>query len=181
MPPINFIIIYASISQYLAQYDRAKQMLFRNGNVPTQNLPDLIYQVRKAVQMQYLADLSNVVVGVNATATITIDTIGQNGDAILVQVDDPLFGLIDLAYYVKLPADNTINSIASALNTKINTNIYGYTSVAASNVVTITARPNVGAAINGKLIVTYIHVTDYFTINNIDVLMINSTDKLLNA
>jgi len=181
MPPINFIIIYASISQYLAEYERAKLMLFRNGNVPTQNLPDLIYQVRKAVQMKYLADVSEIVSSEDATATITIDTIGQNGDKILVQVNDPLFGLIDLAYYTKVPSDNTTTSIATALDTLINANTYGYTSETASNEVVITARPNVGAEINGKLIVTYIPVTNYQTINDIDILMINSTDKLLNA
>lgn len=179
MPPINFIIIYASISQYLAQYDRAKQMLFRNGNVPTQNLPDLIYQVRKAVQMQYLADLSNVVVGVNATATITINTLGNNGDVIFVEVDDPDFGLVNLAYYTKVNTDNTINKIATSLNTLINANPYGYTSSVVGNVVTITARPNVGADINGKLNVIYNTPLDFITINSSDVLLINGTDQFI--
>lgn len=178
-PSIINIINYAKICEYLATYDRAKSMIFKNGNVPTQPLPNLIYQVRKAVEMKYLADISQSIVGVNATGTITIDTIGQNGDKILVQVDDPVFGLIDLAYYTKTPTDNTIDLIATSLNSLLNANIYGYTSVASTNVVTITARPNVGAAINGKLIVKYIPTTNYLTINNIDVLMINSTDKFI--
>jgi hypothetical protein len=54
MPTISEIIGYAKISQYLAELDRAKLLFFRNGNVPTQNLPDLIYQVRKSVECIYI-------------------------------------------------------------------------------------------------------------------------------
>jgi hypothetical protein len=53
MPSVIDIINYAKICQYIAQYDRGKKLLFTNGNVPTQNLSDLIYQVRKSIEFQY--------------------------------------------------------------------------------------------------------------------------------
>lgn len=54
MASISEIINYAKISQYLALYDRAKLTFFSNGNVPTEDLPNLIYQVRKSVEREYL-------------------------------------------------------------------------------------------------------------------------------
>lgn len=179
MPTISEIIGYAKISQYLAELDRAKLLFFRNGNVPTQNLPDLIYQVRESVQYQYLADVAGIVDEVNATATITINTLGNNGDVIFVEVDDPDFGLVNLAYYTKVNTDNTINKIAASLNTLINANPYGYTSNVVGNEVTITARPNVGAEINGKLNVIYNNPLNFIAINDNDVLLINGTDQFL--
>lgn len=55
--PVSTYIIYAKISQYLADIELRKNRLFKGGSfAPTQILPRLIYIVRKAVEYAYNAN-----------------------------------------------------------------------------------------------------------------------------
>ena len=86
---------------------------------------------------------------IDATATITIDTIGDPGDTIEVFVVDPFYGTISLGVYIITLGDTTTTITATNVAALLATNIYGYGATSNNNVVTVTARGGLGASING--------------------------------
>lgn len=92
---------------------------------------------------------------VRATASITIDTVGDVGDNIAVTVNDPFLGVISLGNYTLTSGDTTINLIATHLGAVLFNNQYGYAISVYQNVITIEAAEGTGALINGNnLLVT---------------------------
>jgi len=135
-------------SIYLAANDNGKGNLFGNRLAnPTSAV--LIAIVTDALRWQL--DTNPPITAVNATGTITVTAIGTDGDSIEVFVNDPILGLISLGVYVKLSSDTTVTILAASITTELNLNAYGYTATSALGVITITARPGLGATINGGL------------------------------
>lgn len=86
---------------------------------------------------------------IDATATITIDTIGDLGDTIEVFVNDPFYGVISLGLYTITGGDTTTTITATNVSAELANNPYGYGSASSLNVITVTARAGLGATING--------------------------------
>jgi len=86
---------------------------------------------------------------VRATATISIDTIGDEGQTITVYINDPIQGNISLGTYTISASDTTIDLTAANLAAELALNSYGYVITNVNNVITIEAPEGLGALING--------------------------------
>jgi len=145
MLTIPQIIEIAKISQYLSENDIAKKGLYGGGMDLL--LPRKIYCVRKNVEWQQ--DVNPSVAEVNAVGYITIDDIGEEGNTIEVFVNDPVLGVISLGIYTRSASDTDTTILATNIASAIASNAYGYTVTSALNVIEVTARPGIGAQING--------------------------------
>jgi hypothetical protein len=94
---------------------------------------------------------------VAATATITITATGADGDIIAINVTEYGTGtklgqnnIVSLGTYKKLTADSTVTLVAVGIKNAINllTSVHGYTASNIAGVITITARPGLGAFLN---------------------------------
>jgi len=145
LKPVSTIIDLAKKSQYLALVDIANGGLLGKG--VDIRLPQKIYWNRKTVER--VQGLDGVFSDVRATATITVDAIGVDGDTIEVLVQDPSLGEISLGTYTKVSGDTTTAILASSIYTELTGNAYSYDISVDDNVVTITAPIGYGATING--------------------------------
>jgi hypothetical protein len=143
------IIEIAKISQYLSQNDIDNKGLYGGGIDLL--LPEKIYCVRKNIEWMQGENPSRP--ETRAQATITIDSLGVDGDGLIVYVNDPYYGLITLGYATQTNLVNTPSLIAEELGAIIGTNLLGYEVTVLNNVVTIIARRGAGSAINGQLTV----------------------------
>jgi hypothetical protein len=103
---------------------------------------------------------------VRATASITIDTVGDGGDIIYVQVNDPFLGVISLGNYTLTSSDTTTNLIATHLGLVLFGNQYGYAISVYQNVITIEAAEGTGALINGNNLLVTITSPGFLTTQN---------------
>lgn len=142
---INQIIEIAKISQYLAENDISKKGLWGGGMDLL--LPQKIYAVRKNVEWEQENNPSTI--EESATATITVTEIGNIGDTIDIYVNDPLYGSILIGTASRGPEIINENQLAQAIFDSINENIYGYVATVEGSVVTVEARPDTGASLNG--------------------------------
>ena len=116
----------------------------------------------------------------DATGTVTITGLGEEGDVISVQVIDPNFGPVILGTYTLTGSEPFTGTIALNLYNNVVKNQYGYTATINNATITITAREGLGASINlqGRLSVIIVLAADLLQINNTDKLLINSADIL---
>ena len=156
MNTIADIIQIAKISQYLCANDVDKKGLYGGG--VDLLLPDKIYNIRKSVEWAFNNPIESSYV--NATATITIDAVGDDGSIIEVSVNDPYYGIIVLGSYTKQSTDTDTTILATNIASALSGNTYGYVVTSLTNVVTIEARDGLGSSINGnsRLIVS---LTDF--------------------
>jgi hypothetical protein len=161
------IIELGDISVSLAANYQAEGKIFPKRLAFT--APQTIALVTDALRWQWdgFPDLTEV----RATATITIDVIGESGDGITVYINDPLYGLITLGFVIQSSLTNTINLIAEQLGASIGTNSYGYEANVVNNVITITAREGLGASINGVFLTC--------TETSVDFLSTESNDEII--
>lgn len=140
--------------------------------------PITIAIVTDALNWQWQAFPSTPVI--NATATISIDTIGDPGDTIEVFVNDPALGIISLGLYTILITDTTTTITATNVAALLATNIYGYGATSSNNIITITARAGIGASINGgNNIFIVITTDDYIIAENNDFLITENNNFLI--
>ena len=91
------------------------------------------------------------VAATSATATITIDTLGNVNQNIAVKVFIPDYGYeVTLANWTLTSGDTTTTLIATHLTTQLNTNPYYFTATSSGNVITLTAPLYIGSGINGN-------------------------------
>lgn len=157
MNTVADIIQIAEISQYLCANDIDKKGLYGGG--VDLLLPDKIYNIRKSVEWAFNNPVSSSFI--NATATITIDAVGDDGSIIEVSVNDPELGIIILGSYTKQSTDTDTTILATNIASALSGNSYGYVVTSQTNVVTIEARDGLGASINGnsRLIVSLTDIT----------------------
>lgn len=142
---ISETIRLGDISVPLSANYQAKGNLF--GERLAFTAPQTIALVTDALRWQWAGfpDIQEVA----ATATITIDTIGDTGQIITVQVNDPIQGLITLANYTLTDSDSLPVTIADFLASALSFNTYNYGVSVLDNVITLTAPFGDGALING--------------------------------
>ena len=140
------VIELGDISNPLAANYQANGNIF--GPRKAVSAPQTIALVTDALRWQWEA-FPNVP-EVRATATITIDTVGDLGDTITIYVDDPFLGVISIGAYTLGPSDTTVDIIADNVGDEINLNVYDYYATVVNNVITITAADGTGALINGN-------------------------------
>lgn len=85
-----------------------------------------------------------------ATATYVVTTMGANGDTLNITIKEPFGAVVNLGTYTKVTTDSTTTLVAAAIAAMINsgTNTHGYTAVAATGTVTITAKKGLGIFLN---------------------------------
>jgi hypothetical protein len=117
---------------------------------------------------------------VSATATITINTVGDFGQKIIVTINDPILGNITLGDYTITDADTTTSIIATNLGNALALNPYSFGITILGSTLTITAPLLDGAFINGISPVCTIITTDFLvaqsnerinTQNNINIII----------
>jgi len=142
---ISETIRLGDISVPLSANYQAKGNLF--GERLAFTAPQTIALVTDALRWQWAGfpDIQEVA----ATSTITIDTIGDTGQIITVEVNDPIQGLITLANYTLTDSDTTIDIIATNLAAELELNTYHFGVSVLNNVITLTAPFGDGALING--------------------------------
>jgi len=145
----------AKVSQYLCANDIDKKALF-GGGIDLQ-LPNKIYNIRKSVEWLY--DITPASAETQATASITIDAIGLVGDTISVYINDPILGIVLLGSYIQTLADTDTNILATNISNPLSANGYSYVIDANANVITISARPGLGASINGDNLIVQLYST----------------------
>ena len=139
--------------------------------------PNTIAIVTDALRWQWEAFPSTP--EVNATATITIDTVGDPGDTIEVFVNDPTLGTISLGLYTITGGDTDTTITATNVSAELASNPYGYGSTSALNVITVTARAGLGATINGGNNIYVVITTATFLITENDDNLITENDNFL--
>jgi hypothetical protein len=142
---ISETIRLGDISVPLSANYQAKGNLF--GERLAFTAPQTIALVTDALRWQWAGfpDIQEVA----ATATITIDTIGDTGQIITVEVNDPILGWITLANYTLTDSDSLPVTIADSLASALSFNTYHYGVSVLDNVITLTAPFGDGALING--------------------------------
>lgn len=132
--------------------------------------PTTIALVTDALRWQWdgFPDITEV----RATATITIDTLGDTDQIITVTIVDPVLGTtITLGSYTLTDSDTTTDLIAQNLASELELNIYHYSISVNNSVITIEAPEFYGALING--------IYPICTITEIDFLTTESDDRLI--
>lgn len=155
-PTIPEIIDIANISQYLASKDVAFDGIFNWGSLD-KDLPLKIYDVREAVEwangQSYFAT--------RGIGSFLIQGTGSEGDIIVVQVDDPVYGLITIGAYELTANDTTTTLIASHVAASITS--FGYSATSEGALVIVSAREDLYDKINGiSVSVTYIPLVRIF-------------------
>lgn len=151
------IITLGDISVPLSANYQTNSSLY--GKRFTFTAPTTIATVADALRWQWAAfpDIQ----GVAATASITIDTIGDFGQTIIVTIDDPLLGNIALGSYTITDADTTTDIIATNLGNALSLNSYDFKILVLNNQINITAPFVDGAFINGVYPICTIITTDF--------------------
>lgn len=144
---ISDIIKVGDISTYLSGNYIDKGKVF--GDRLSQDMNVTIAMITDALRWQWAAfpDVPEV----RATARVTIDSIGDDGDNIAVFVNDPEFGVIQLGNYTLTNTDTTTVIIANNLGTICQSNTYGYQIILSnSSYFEIRGREGTGALLNGN-------------------------------
>ncbi len=142
------ILESAKLAQGYAAIDRAKKQ-YLYGGIINNLMPEKIFLIRKSIQNVY--DRQSV--DSNATSSITITSVPNDGYNIEVFVTDPTYGSISLGSYSKVSGDTTTTILAESITAQLALNSYGYVVTSILNVIGITAR--IGSTINGNnLVVT---------------------------
>ena len=148
MPTPEIILTAAPIATTLAANAVNKSSVFGGGSGTLDTmLPTKIYATYIPIKKIY--DNSGILPAANATATITVDSIGNDGDNIEVFVDDPTLGEISLGDYTKVSGDTDTTILAVHIASALNLNTHGYTITSSVNTILITARNGLGSSING--------------------------------
>ena len=142
---INEIIELGDISTSLSLNYQANGALF--GPRKTYTAATTIATVTDALRWQWAVFPD--IIEVRATATISIDTIGDEGQTITVYIDDPILGNISLGTYTITASDTTTDLTAANLAAVLSLNSYGYIITVVDSIITIEAPEGLGALING--------------------------------
>lgn len=110
---------------------------------------DRIKQVFSIDEAEDLGITNTHIGETKATATITMTTLGANGDTLAINVVTAL-GVVSLGTYTKTSAETTTTLEATAIAALINsgTTTHGFTAVGAAAVVTVTAPAGSGVGAN---------------------------------
>lgn len=152
---VTDIIEWAKISQPLALVDGEKKLALTGESI-TPDLDMKIYTVRKSVEWEQ--SLNPSLPATNATASITITDVGDDGDEISVAVNDPVYGTILLGSYVKQTSDTTPTILAASIAAVLSGNSYSYGATSTGADIIITSRNGLGTQMNtgNRLIVTIV-------------------------
>lgn len=173
MQTVPEIINIAKISEYLADNAVDANKVFVFGSLD-KDLPKKIYMESSALEWAY----NQNVVASSATALFSIDgsnlTLGTFtnvfnntfstaliGGKIVVKVNDPIFGVVQLCSYIMNGSDISNDIIATHVAAAITG--YGYTATSINNFIRVTAPISLGSSINNNsLTVTYSFVQNSF-------------------
>ena len=108
----------------------------------------VVYSISGAEALGIVADCSDAA---SAVGTITVDTLGVDGDKVTVKIGEPQGAVVTLASYTKVSGDSTKELVATAITALINANTrtHGYVAVADGSGVDITAPKKLGVYLNG--------------------------------
>jgi hypothetical protein len=151
MPTIAEIIDIAKLSQAIASFDKGRS--FMQGQRPDPQTPKRIYMERKAVEWRYQNESPLINPGTASTATITIGSVLNPFDVIVVNVLDMQGVSFYLGEYQVQPSDTTTALIASGLVAELQNNDFGFRINRTGSVITITALADSYASFNGSTLI----------------------------
>lgn len=157
---IQFNLGQGGLGRPLPGEDYISGLIFFNATLPsgfsTTNRIKQIFSVADAEALGIKADYNDET---PATGSWTSTVIGTNGDTVTLSVNEPFGKVVTLGIYQKTATETTTTLVAAAVAAAINagTSVHGYKALAAVAVVTITARPGLGIALNTgtNLVATY--------------------------
>lgn len=152
MPTVDTILNNAPVACVLAGNEIDKGILYGKRLDPL--LPQKIYITYTIIKKIY--DSSGISAAVNAIGSLTVTDIGNDGDMIEVDINDPYFGGITLGTYTKVTADSTATILAASIANALQSNMYGYAASSTGANVYITARAGLGSTINGQNLISVI-------------------------
>ena len=139
------IIAIGRASTYLSLNYSASNVLWGARIVQT---PDPVNIALFTAILKWQYDQFPPISEVNATGSVLVDDIGDDGDAAELFIDDPEFGEVSMGVYLKDSAETTTTLVAAAMATEWNNNTYGYLFSNVANEVVIEARTGLGATMN---------------------------------
>lgn len=148
---ILFNLGQGGLGRPLTGQDHISGLIFFTANLPSGfSATNRIKQIFSLADAEALGIKGDYNDETKATATFTVTTIGANNDSVSLSVNEPFGKVVNLGSYVKTAAESSTTLVATAIAAAINSNtlVHGYVAVAALAVVTITARPGLGIALN---------------------------------
>lgn len=159
---IVFQLGQGGLGRPLPGQDYISGLIFYTGTLPSGfSSTNRIKQIFSVADAEALGIKDNYADATAATGSIAMTVAGANGDTITISVKG-LFGVvINLGTYTKSAGEANTTAVAAAIAAIINagTNVHGFTAVALTGTVTITAPKSFGVFLNaGSPIVTAISV-----------------------
>lgn len=151
LPNITFVKGSGGLGRPLAGQDHFSGLIFYSSALPsgfsTSNRIKKFLSITDAENAGIKGDYSDET---KATGSYLVTAAGANGDTINIKVTEPNGVMVDLGTYTKAAGQTTATAVGAAIAVIINsgTSVHGYTAIAATGTVTITARPGLGIFIN---------------------------------
>lgn len=150
---IIFVKGQGGLGRPLTGEDHISGLLFytANGSLPsgysTSNRVKLLGSTQDAINAGIKNDYSDAT---PATFTYQVTAAGNTGDTITIKVTEPGAIVVNLGTYTKVSGDNTVAKVATAIAAVINAGTYthGYSAIATTDTITVTAPKKLGIAIN---------------------------------
>ncbi len=150
---ITFVLGQGGLGRPLTGQDHISGLVFycANGSLPsgfsTTNRIKQLFSVADAETAGILANYNDETA---ATGSYLVTAAGSNGDTATITVAEPFGVTVTLGTYTKTASETTVNNVATAIAAMINagTNTHGYTAVASTATVTITAKKGLGVFLN---------------------------------
>jgi len=160
----------------------------------------VVYSVADAEALGIVADYSDAT---SAVGTVTVDTIGADGDKVTISVTEPQ-GDVTLAVYTKILADSNASKVATSVAGLINAGTvnHGYSAVDDGSDIIITAPKKLGIYLNSssfnitnvgtielftssaftggvasQLAVQHYHISEFFRLQPKGILWVHITDS----
>jgi len=166
---ITFIKGKGGLGRALPGEDYISGLIFYDNNLPsgfaTNDRVKQIFSVQDAEDLGIKADYADET---RATTTITITSVGANGDQLVIQtkeggnngskaisggtLTDAVYSMVTIATYKKASTETVVNDVATAVANLINlgNDTHGYSATISGATVTVIAKPGIGTFPNAK-------------------------------
>ncbi len=163
LPEVNFTLAQGGLGQQLPGTDYYSGLVFycADNKLPsgfsTSNRIIPVYQIQDAEKLGILSDYSDET---KATGTYLVTAAGATDDTVKLTIVEPNGKIVTIGSYIRASGDTTASLVATGIAAAINllTGTTGYSAVASTATVTITARAGLGIFLNSgtPLVVTIV-------------------------
>lgn len=150
LPRITFTKAQGGLGRPLQGEDHISGLVLYDNTLPSgfnsSNRIKQVFQIEDAEDLGIVDDYSDET---KATGSYLVTNAGATGDTIEIKVAEPA-ETVSLGTYTRISTDTTVSLVATAIAAEINagTSTHGYTAIASTATVTITASPGLGIFLN---------------------------------